>query len=78
MADCAAGTYWVFTALGDIDCAGGVCRYFAADGVCGDARCMAAGDLSDPRHAWRMLNKLSDFAATLPRRYPALMDQGIN
>ncbi len=24
-----------------------------------------------------MLNKLSDFAATLPRRYPALMDAGI-
>ena len=21
-------------------------------GICGDARCMAAGDLSDPRHAW--------------------------
>jgi putative permease len=24
-----------------------------------------------------MLNKLSDFAATVPRRYPALMDAGI-
>ncbi len=35
-----------------------------------------AGHLLNPRYAG-MLNKLSDFAATPPRRYPALMDAGI-
>ncbi|MGU0043465.1 AI-2E family transporter [Escherichia coli] len=37
---------------------------------------LATGHLLNPRYAG-MLNKLSDFAATLPRRYPALMDAGI-
>lgn len=66
----------MFTALGDIDCAGGVCRYFAADGLCGDAVAWQQG-IYLIRDMPGMLNKLSDFAATLPRRYPALMDAGI-
>jgi putative permease len=70
------GAYRVFTYLGHLGRSDSVRRHSAADGVCGDAGCLAAGHLSDSRYAG-MLNKLSDFAATVPRRYPALMDAGI-
>lgn len=53
-----------------------LCRHSVINGVCGDADCLAAG-IYLIRDMPGMLNKLSDFAATLPRRYPALMDAGI-
>ncbi len=52
------------------------CRHSVINGVCGDADCPQQG-IYLIRDMPGMLNKLSDFAATLPRRYPALMDAGI-
>ena len=52
------------------------CRYIATDGVRGTAYRPQQG-IYLIRDMPGMLNKLSDFAATLPRRYPALMDAGI-
>ncbi len=49
--------YWWFSSV------------YCYDGVRGSAYCLAAGHLLNPRLPG-MLNKLSDFAATLPRRYP--------
>ncbi len=76
MADGAPAGDWLFPALGSLHCPYPLCRYFVINGVCGDADCRQQG-IYLIRDMPGMLNKLSDFAATLPRRYPALMDAGI-
>lgn len=75
MANCAPAIYWLLPPLGDVDCIGGFCRYIATDG---SWYCLSRQQgIYLIRDMPGMLNKLSDFAATLPRRYPALMDAGI-
>lgn len=76
MANRASAIYWLLPPLGDVDCIGGFRRYIATDGVRGTAYRPQQG-IYLIRDMPGMLNKLSDFAATLPRRYPALMDAGI-
>ena len=47
----ARGTYRLFSSLGGKHRPGAVCRHSAVDGLRGDARGPAAGDLPDPRYA---------------------------
>lgn len=76
MANRAPAIYWLLPPLGDVDCIGGFVGILLlmAFVVLPIARQQGIYLIRDMPG---MLNKLSDFAATLPRRYPALMDAGI-
>lgn len=76
VADRSSGAHRSVAHTGHLAGADPLCGHPAVAGLCG-----AAGSGSKGIYLIRdmpgMLNKLSDFAATLPRRYPALMDAGI-